>query len=405
MVREGYKQTEMGMIPEDWSVVLLSSISKITRLAGYEYSTVWNETPNGEIIALRGFNIGANKINNRDIVRISNQLSMRLRRSRLYCGDVVYPCVGTIGNAAVVEEDDKYHIQQNIAKITPHKELYPYYLACYLMSIYGLKEVDRFNATSSQPNVLVGSLRKYRVILPKEIGEQKTIAQVLSDVDALIDGLEKLIAKKRDIKTATMQGLLAGKIRLPGFGEGKVYKQTELGEIPEDWEVIELGDVLSVHHGKDQKQVETQCGSYPILASGGEIGRTDTPLYSKPSVLIGRKGTIDKPMYMEQPFWTVDTLFYTEINEASSAKFLYYKFALIDWYSYNEASGVPSLNAKSITKIPLTIPTIFEEQQAIATVLSDMDEEILSLQVRLNKTKVIKKGVMQELLTGNIRLV
>ena len=90
---------------------LLEEVASITRLAGAEYSSVWQEDEDGEIIALRGFNIGENKIIERDIVRISNSLSLRLNRSRLYKGDVVYPCVGTIGNAAVIDEDGKYHIQ------------------------------------------------------------------------------------------------------------------------------------------------------------------------------------------------------------------------------------------------------------------------------------------------------
>ena len=81
-----------------------------------------------------------------------------------------------------------------------------------------------------------------------------------------------------------MQQLLTGKKRLPGFGEGKGYKQTELGEIPEDWEIKQLGDVLKIRHGKSQKEVIEDNGLYPILATGGEIGRTNTALYSKPSV-------------------------------------------------------------------------------------------------------------------------
>ena len=150
----GYKQTEVGVIPEDWEVKELGKISAITRLAGYEYSTLWKEDENGEIIALRGFNIGRNKIIERDFVRINNKLSIILKRSRLYKGNVIYPCVGTIGNAVVIEEDDKYHIQQNIAKITPDDlQITPTFLAYYLMSSYGLNEINKYNGSSSQPNI------------------------------------------------------------------------------------------------------------------------------------------------------------------------------------------------------------------------------------------------------------
>ena len=174
------------------------------------------------------------------------------------------------------------------------------------------------------------------------------------------------------------------------------YKQTEIGVIPEDWEVKTLGDVLKIKHGKDQKEVQSSNGIYPILGTGGLMG-FDKFLYDKESVLIGRKGTIDKPRYMNSPFWTVDTLFYSEILASNSAKFLYYKFLNIDWYSYNEASGVPSLNAKTIEKISVTIPTL-SEQTAIAETLSDTDALITSIEKLIAKKRSIKQGAMQQLL-------
>jgi type I restriction enzyme S subunit len=242
-------------------------------------------------------------------------------------------------------------------------------------------------------------------VIPNSVKEQTAIATVLSDVDALITSLTNLIDKKRQIKTATMQQLLTGKQRLAGFGKGKGMKQTELGEIPEDWAVKKLGLLLKIKHGKSQHRIQKLDGIYPILATGGEIGRTNTPLYTKPSVLIGRKGTINNPQYRSEPFWTVDTLFYTEINANADIKFIYYKFCSINWLIYNEASGVPSLNAKTIESVDIIIPTTNQEQQAIAQVLSDMDDDINALETRLAKTKAIKQGMMQELLTGKTRLV
>lgn len=174
--------------------------------------------------------------------------------------------------------------------------------------------------------------------------EQEAIAGALSDADAWIESLEKLIEKKRAIKQGTMQALLTppdqpGHQRLPGFD----------GE----WEVAPLGKVLSIRHGRSQKDVATQYGCYPILATGGTIGRTDSSLHPGPSVLIGRKGTIDKPQFMARPFWSVDTLFYSEIREQNCAKFVFYRFCLVEWSRHNEASGVPSLNAYTIEAIEL----------------------------------------------------
>ncbi len=209
-------------------------------------------------------------------------------------------------------------------------------------------------------------------------------------MDGLLAALEALIAKKRAVKQAAMQQLLTGKSRLPGFS----------GE----WETKRLGSVLTVRHGRSQRYVAGPDGKYPILASGGEIGRTNFFLYDKPSVLIGRKGTIDEPQYVSSPFWTVDTLFYTEIADGISAKFLYYKFCIIPWRSYNEASGVPSLNSRTIESIEVNLPKS-DEQHAIADILSDMDAEIAALERRRDKTRAVKQSMMQQLLTGRVRLV
>jgi type I restriction enzyme, S subunit len=176
------------------------------------------------------------------------------------------------------------------------------------------------------------------------------------------------------------------------------YKQTEVGVIPEDWEVVALGDVLKVKHGKNQSEVVVPDGIYPILATGGEIGKTNTPLYSSPSVLIGRKGTIDKPRYIETPFWTVDTLFYTEIHSNFCTKFVFYKIKAISWYTYNEASGVPSLNARTIEAINQAFPPSLLEQEAIAEALSDADALIEHLEQLIAKKRQVKQGAMQELL-------
>ncbi|MFB5934815.1 restriction endonuclease subunit S [Peribacillus castrilensis] len=180
------------------------------------------------------------------------------------------------------------------------------------------------------------------------------------------------------------------------------YRMTEFGEIPIEWDVATLGEVLRVGYGKNQKDVEVEKSDIPILGTGGIIGWARTPLFEKPSVLIGRKGTIDKPQYMEKPFWTIDTLFYTDINiEKNFPKFIYYLFQTIDWYKYNEATGVPSLSATNISKIKHSFPPL-KEQQKIAEILSTVDEQIENTNHLIDKTKELKKGLMQQLLTKGI---
>ncbi|WP_323796854.1 restriction endonuclease subunit S [Nisaea sp.] len=245
-------------------------------------------------------------------------------------------------------------------------------------------------SSTALPAISSSDLKAICFDLPSDRKEQNAIAEALSDADALIEGLEKLIAKKRLIKQGAMQELLTGKRRLPGFSG--------------DWKNKAIGSCLCIRHGKSQHEVAVADGPYPILATGGQIGTAQKPLYDKPSVLIGRKGTIDRPQYVEKPFWTVDTLFYSELIKGNIAKFFFYRFLLIDWYKFNEASGVPSLNARTIESIELSVPEP-NEQRAIASILSDMDSEIFSYEAKLSKARQIKQGMMQELLTGRIRLV
>ena len=159
------------------------------------------------------------------------------------------------------------------------------------------------------------------------------------------------------------------------------------------WKRVRLGDVLQVCHGKCQHSIESNTGKYPILATSGEIGRTDSYLYDKPSVLIGRKGTIDKPQYIDSPFWTIDTLFYTKIAEGYNPKFLYYLCLTIDWTSMNEASGVPSLSANRIESLEVTIPGV-DEQDKISNALSSIDKHVSTLDALIAKYEAIKKATV-----------
>lgn len=154
----------------------------------------------------------------------------------------------------------------------------------------------------------------------------------------------------------------------------------------DNWQILKLGDILKVKSGKDQKAVEREDGKYQILGTGGEIGRTNSFLYNKPSVLIGRKGTIDKPIYKDEPFWTVDTLFYTEIKDGFLPKYIYYLFLTINWRRYNEASGVPSLTSSTIETIKVKMPDL-ETQQKIVQILDTWNSAIELLDKRILNEK------------------
>jgi len=402
-VKAGYKQTEVGIIPEEWEVHLLTNLSVISRLAGAEYTSLWEETPSGEITALRGFNIGQGRIIERDFVRISNKLSLKLKRSRLCRGDVVYPCVGSIGNAVVIEEDAKYHIQQNIARITPDSDtIDSYYLANFLMSSLAAREVERFTSSSSQPSVLVGSLRQYRIPLPPTITEQRAIAEALRDVDGLLGGLDRLIAKKRDLKQAAMQQLLTGQTRLPGF-QG-------------EWEVRTLGEITdsldNVRVPLNEAQREKMRGDYPYCGANGVLGFVDGYVIDDDIILMAEDGgyfdeyeTRPIAYRMTGKCWVNNHAHILKAKPGFDQGFLFYSLVHKNILPFLASGTRAKLNKSEMNKIEVRRPKEHLEQTAIAAVLSDMDAELAALEQRREKTRALKQAMMQELLTGRTRLV
>jgi type I restriction enzyme S subunit len=341
-VPDGFKVSELGVIPEDWDVQPVGEAFEICNNLRYPISEEVRKKKVGDYPYY-----GPTKIQGYiDEYRIEGK----------------YALIGEDGDHFLKWRDlpmtllvsGKFNVNNHAHLVKGTKNLtewfYYYFYRKEITRHLTRQGAGRYKLTK---NTLVQIL----CAIPP-LPEQKAIAQSLSDFDTLITALDQVITKKRNIKQSTMQQILTGKKRLPGFSD--------------EWDVKKLGDVLKVRHGKSQHHVVDQNGEFPILATGGEIGRAKTYLYNKPSVLIGRKGTIDIPQYMDSPFWTIDTLFYTDILNNAFPKFIFYRFNLINWYSYNEASGVPSLNAKTIENIEIKLSSV-EEQKAIAQVLSDMD--------------------------------
>uniref|UniRef100_UPI003A90376A restriction endonuclease subunit S n=1 Tax=Holdemanella biformis TaxID=1735 RepID=UPI003A90376A len=160
----------------------------------------------------------------------------------------------------------------------------------------------------------------------------------------------------------------------------------------QNYETLQLKNTLKIKSGKDQKQVEVENGIYNIYGTGGIIGHTNTFLYDKESVGIGRKGTIDKPVYFDQPFWTVDTLFYSEIYEGFIPKYIFYLFQTINWKKYNTSTGVPSLTSSSIENIEKSFPC-YDEQLKVANFLTMIDMRIETQIKIIDDYNSLKMGI------------
>lgn len=179
------------------------------------------------------------------------------------------------------------------------------------------------------------------------------------------------------------------------------YKDTTIGKIPADWEVKKLGDVIKLGNGKDYKHLNN--GDIPVWGTGGIITYVDDYLFDGLSIGIGRKGSIDKPVLLSGKFWTVDTLFYVNEFKGIEVEFAFNLFNSINWMKYNEATGLPSLSQKNILNIQIPLPPL-PEQKRIAEVLSTWDQAIQLTEQLIRQKEQRKKWLMQNLLTGKMRL-
>lgn len=400
VIPEGYKQTDIGVIPENWDVITLDDAANF--LDGQR-----RPVKSGDRARIKGQYpyYGAS-----GIVDYVND----------YIFDGEFILLGEDGENILSRNlplafraNGKIWVNNHAHVMIPKSNFHIDFLTSYLESL----DYSLLNSGTAQPKLNKQACLNIKVLRPS-LKEQTAIANALSDVDALLSELEKLIAKKQAIKTATMQQLLTGKTRLPQFafysdinstegaveGKRKGTKPSELGEIPEDWDVVTIGDFAPLQRGFDLTNTNRREGIYPVVYSNGIVNHHAHFQIKGPGVVTGRSGTLGKVHYIDTDYWPHNTSLWVTKFEISNPKYVYYLYKHIGFERFASGSGVPTLNRNDAHDFKITVPQTKEEQTAIATILSDMDNEIQTHEQRLSKTSQIKQGMMQELLTGKTRL-
>lgn len=421
-IPQGYKKTEVGVIPEDW---LVEPLENFTSFISYGFTNPMPTTSSGPYM------ITAKDIDNGQIqykgARTTDTLAFNkllTPKSKPKKGDLLLTKDGTLGRLALVD-DQLICINQSVAILRPNHKIVAQFFKLLLESpLYQERMFDDAGGSTIK-HIYITIVNKMPLGLPANHKEQTLIATALSDVDNLISELEKLITKKQAIKTATMQQLLTGKTRLPQFalredGTKKGYKQSELGEIPEGWDVFSLLDIANLVHGKAHEPYVVESGEYVVVNSKFVSTEGKVRKYCSQNDCAAKKGDIlmvlsDLPngkalakcFYADQDHvYAVNQrvcIFRTNVFDSKYLQLIMnrhkYFLALDDGVTQTHI-----LNG-DIAACQLFAPVKREEQTAIATILSDMDTEIQALEQRLGKTRQIKQGMMQELLTGKTRLL
>ena len=397
-VKPGYKQTEVGVIPEDWLVMPFSQ-------AVGSYIDYRGRTPGKLGLSWGGGNILALSANNVQMGRIDPAQEAYFGSEELYrkwmvqgeCepGDVLLTMEAPLGNVAQIPDSKKYILSQRVLLIKPKNWLLSDYLAHYMKGVYFQGQLV-LNATgSTAKGIQRRKLDQLPVYLPPTKAEQEAIAEALTNADALIESLEQLLVKKRQIKQGAMQELLTGKERLPGCN-GK-------------WEVKRLEKIAHIKTGSRNNQDKVQDGEYPFFVRSATIERINSYSYDCEAILVPDEGGIGSIFHYITGRFDVHQRVYaiTQFSADTFGRFVYFYMARSFGAHAMENSvkaTVDSLRLPTFQNFGISLPPTLAEQTAIATVLGDMDAEITALEAKLTKARQIKQGMMQELLTGRIRL-
>ena len=432
-VPEGYKKTEVGVIPEDWNIQTVSDIAIVRGGKRLPKGISLNDIPN-PYPYIRVADMYEGGINTNDIKYVPEHIAPLIKSYRIYSTDLFISVAGTLGIIGEVPETmNGANLTENADRITAiscNKK----FLLYALISERIKNEIDSQRTIGAQPKLALRRIEDFKLAFPNSDEEQKAIAQTLSDVDALIAALDKLIAKKRHIKTATMQQLLTGKTRLPGFGDGKGYKKSEVGVIPEDWELKAIKELnFDISDGNYSSKYPTsnefKITGVPFIRANniGQMTVIDDDMrfisvdkhsqllkghLRKNDILITTRGDIGQiALVPDRHINSNINAQIVRINTKDSQIYsIYFAYFLLQdtiqkiIKNMQTGSALKQLPVSRLTTLAVAIPPL-PEQKAIAQVLSDIDSEITALEKRRAKTQAIKQGMMQELLTGKTRLI
>jgi type I restriction enzyme S subunit len=311
------------MVPEGWSITKLSDLADVKRGAGSQYLTYVDEADEG----IRLIRIGDFLGDNPKFVSHTSDMD----RFILKKNDILIAGTGATAGITfeVPEHFEGYAFSYNAPRIRPKKHVDKVFLVNFLKSNEITKQQRSLFTGNAQPFLDTKAIGGFKILTPP-LPEQRKIADILSTWDAAIETTEALLATAKAQKRALMQSLLTGKRRFPEF-EGQPWKE------------VRLGDVLDIQYGKSPKEIFVENGSIPIVGTGGITGRTETSMAHGPAIVIGRKGTIDSPQWIDGPFWCIDTTYYCKTSDGTDLRWVFAWLGSINLKVFNEASGVPSL--------------------------------------------------------------
>lgn len=378
----GMKQTEIGWIPEDWDYGVFSNF--VTLRHGFQFLEHHFSLTGIPVIKI-GTLKDSGGIDVNKFTYVPAQIFEKFKSIQLFKGDVVMALTGaTLGKVSKVDYEDRCLQNYRVGLFNGKDDINNNFIYHILQSFLVQKTVKELVNSGAQPNLGKADFDKITIPVPS-LPEQEAIAGALSDADAWIESLEQLIAKKRLIKQGAMQELLTPK---------------------EGWEVKKLGEVCNIYQPKTISQNDMTTDGYTVYGANGIIGKYHSFNHKFWQVTITCRGSTCGTVNRTQgECWITGNAMVMNIDDSVdyNKMFLYYLLSNCDFSDCITGSGQPQIVRAPLFNYVVYFPSL-PEQTRIATILSDMDAELAALEQQLHKARQIKQGMMQDLLTGRIRL-
>ena len=397
-----------------WNNLQLGKVADVSKLAGYEFTKHIVYENEGEIIALRGLNIKNNRLDLTDVKYIDNSELSKLGRSKLYIDDLMFTYIGTIGEVALIEENNKYYLAPNVSRIRVNKEkIFPKFILHHFNTTDFKKiEIAKYVSSSSQPALTMGNVRRFLISVPPRIQEQQKIAICLSSLDEVINAETEKLELLQDHKKGLLQQLFPQegetqpKYRFPEFkndGDWVTKKLSKLGKIingltyrPNDIQVNGLL-VLRSSNVQNGQIVLDDCVFVNPDIKGANISRPNDILIC---VRNGSKQLIGKNAILPEGLPKSTHGAFMTIFRANNPTFTFQLFQTESYRSQVKAdlgATINSINTKNFIKYEFVIPKNSKEQEKIASFLSAADDLIEAQSQKIEDLQNHKKGLLQQL--------
>lgn len=388
--------TELGPLPEEWDAVPIGNLAFVAS-GGSAPQGDHYFGGNNPFVRVQHIEQGTDRI--KDWNLITDQAVHDCGLRSFPKGTIVFPKSGAsiyLEKRGVLPVDA--YVVSHLCALLPKCELVDGSFLFHVLRHIRFAELK----ADGYPTLNLSEIKARTLPLPP-LPEQKAIAGVLSTIQKAIEAQDRIIAAARDLKKSLMRHLFTYGPVPVAEAEQVSLKETEIGPVPEHWEVQPLLDTATLQRGKDLPKQDQIHGQYPIIGSSGVIGYHNAFVCDGPGVVTGRSGSIGNLAYVEENYWPHNTGLYVRDFHGNEPKFIYYLLHLVDFHKYATGVSVPTLNRNSVHSALVPVPPI-QEQQQITYMLTSADKKVVVEEKRKASLQTLFRTMLHHLMTGKVRV-